>query len=47
MDTIENMGIPADKCAAGVILADGTVVRLDDEPPAYAPTVKVTASGQR
>lgn len=35
------------KCAAGVVLADGSVVRLEGEPPVRPPTVRMTSNGQR
>lgn len=47
MNTVETIGIAGEKSAAGVILADGSVVRLEGEPPVYAPTVKMTGNGQR
>ena len=47
MDVVVNAGIADEKSAAGVVLADGTIVRLEGEPPVRPPTVRMTGNGQR
>ena len=47
MDTVQNAGNAGEKCAAGVVLSDGTIIQLAGEPAVRPPTVKMTGNGQR
>jgi hypothetical protein len=47
MDMVINAGNAGEKSAAGVVLADGTIVQLAGEPPVRPPNVRMTGNGQR